>query len=41
MTNQVETSEMNEYNDSRVDAIAAVSLIFIVVATTVFWVSGQ
>ncbi|WP_163834438.1 hypothetical protein [Spartinivicinus ruber] len=37
------SSEVNtqQHSDSRVDAIAAVSLILIAVATAVFWVSGQ
>ncbi|MCX4024786.1 hypothetical protein H0A36_22225 [Endozoicomonas sp. SM1973] len=40
-TQHSENNESQSYSDSRVDAIAAVSLILIVVATAVFWVSGQ
>jgi hypothetical protein len=33
--------EMQETGDSTADAIAAVALIAIFVATCIFWVSGQ
>ncbi|MDE1461067.1 hypothetical protein [Spartinivicinus poritis] len=40
-THHSESNESQTDNDSRVDAIAAVSLILIAVVTAVFWVSGQ
>ncbi len=36
-----EQIEMQEQGDSVADAIAAVSLVAIFVATCIFWVSGQ
>lgn len=33
--------EIQDQTDSRADAIAAVTLIAIFIATCVFWVSGQ
>lgn len=36
-----EPIELEEHNDSLADAIAAVALIAIFVATCIFWVSGQ
>lgn len=33
--------QMTEQGDSIADAIAAVALVFIFVATCIFWISGQ